>query len=59
MSLRMNSNPFDVDHQVSFIAYHASDEAETIDHIVRNKQPEFTTYDEEWKKTGKGLMASK
>ncbi|KAI0091331.1 hypothetical protein BDY19DRAFT_991896 [Irpex rosettiformis] len=46
------------DHQALFIVYHASDEAETIDYIVRNKQPEFTTYDEEWKKTGKGLMAS-
>ncbi|KAI0091334.1 alcohol oxidase-like protein [Irpex rosettiformis] len=46
------------DHQALFIVYHASEEAETIDYIVRNKQPEFTTYDEEWKKTGKGLMAS-
>ncbi|KAI0089827.1 hypothetical protein BDY19DRAFT_992786 [Irpex rosettiformis] len=46
------------DHQVSFIVYHASEQAETIDYIVRNKQPEFTTYDDEWKKTGKGLMAS-
>ncbi|KAI0089825.1 alcohol oxidase-like protein [Irpex rosettiformis] len=46
------------DHQVIFAPYLASEESDTIDAIVRNEQPAFDNHSDEWKKTGKGLMAS-
>ncbi|KAI0703058.1 alcohol oxidase-like protein [Cytidiella melzeri] len=46
------------DHQVIFAPYLASEESDTIDAIVRNEQPAFDSFSEEWKKSGTGLMAS-
>jgi hypothetical protein len=58
-----------------FVPYLASEESETIDAIVRNEQPAFdgkfksivvsvahfipVALSNEWKQSGKGLMASK
>ncbi|KAI0693654.1 GMC oxidoreductase-domain-containing protein [Cytidiella melzeri] len=46
------------DHQVIFGQYLASEDSDTIDAIVRNEQPSLDTFSDEWKQTGKGLMAS-
>ncbi|KAI0065693.1 alcohol oxidase-like protein [Artomyces pyxidatus] len=45
------------DHNVLFVPYNTSPEAETIDAIIRSEAPGFTTALDEWLQTGKGLMA--
>ncbi|KAJ3518992.1 hypothetical protein NMY22_g13408 [Coprinellus aureogranulatus] len=45
------------DHNLSFSYYKVSEEAETIDHIVRGSEDDLKDYVKQWKETGKGLMA--
>ncbi|KAI0920510.1 hypothetical protein AcW1_002232 [Taiwanofungus camphoratus] len=45
------------DHQATFAPYLASDEAETLDGIIRGDEDEIEKWSSEWDKTGSGLMA--
>ncbi|KAI0066441.1 alcohol oxidase-like protein [Artomyces pyxidatus] len=46
------------DHNVLFLPYKTTSEAETLDHIVRNDTKAVSSASEQWFKTGKGLMAN-
>ncbi|KAL0579313.1 hypothetical protein V5O48_002711 [Marasmius crinis-equi] len=46
-----------VDHNVTFGAYYAAPDAETLDDIFRGVEDEVKPYVEQWQKDGKGWMA--
>ncbi|EPQ54594.1 alcohol oxidase-like protein [Gloeophyllum trabeum ATCC 11539] len=46
------------DHNVMFVPYLASDEAETLDGIVRNDADEVKKWDSIWRAKGSGLMSN-
>ncbi|TBU37884.1 alcohol oxidase-like protein [Dichomitus squalens] len=46
------------DHHLFFLNFHASEDAETIDGIVRNDPGEIEKWSAQWSKDGKGLMAT-